>query len=226
MSRMTSTGLRGSLSRRSRRGRSAGWTWGCCMALRPTARGCVVSWARSMIATTITRRSSASGSAHSRRGVHCHAITYSARHETDGMVTTEWIQERFDIARAKPKERTEAMAALVELGLFEPVDGERFRVHDYLDYNPSAADLQAKREADAARKRKGKSVWSPRGFQRDSERQRWICPFGVRASRGRCPGPARPGPSRNYRGTGLVESLQTFMASEAVCETDFFGVSG
>jgi hypothetical protein len=27
-------------------------------------------------------------------------------------------------------------------------------------------------------------------------------------------------------GQSLVESLQTFMASEAFCETDFFGVSG
>jgi hypothetical protein len=26
--------------------------------------------------------------------------------------------------------------------------------------------------------------------------------------------------------SGVVESLQTFMASEAFCETDFFGVSG
>jgi hypothetical protein len=128
--------------------------------------------------------------------LHCHAITYSARHETDGMVTTEWIQERFDIARTKPKDRTEAMAALVELGLFELVDGERFLVHDYLDYNPSAAELQAKREADAERKRKkppsglrADSNGSPSGnggsVHSDSEPRAGVVPAR--------PGPAPPG---------------------------------
>jgi hypothetical protein len=43
-------------------------------------------------------------------------------------------------------------ASLVHVGLWHDVDGG-YQIHDYLDYNPSRAELKDKREKDAARKR-------------------------------------------------------------------------
>lgn len=100
-------------------------------------------------------------------GLHAMSITYSARHETDGLVDLEWLEEKLP----KAAEREAVIKALVDCGLYEPIDGEHFRVHDYTDFNPSRADLESKRERDAARKR------SPRGFHTDSTRS----PNGIRA---------------------------------------------
>lgn len=98
--------------------------------------------------------------------VHAHAITYSSRHETDGIVTVEWVQERFDIARMKDKDRREAIEALVSTGLFETVDGERFVVHDYLKFNPSSRQLDDRRRRDSERKR----AKTPDGIHLESDR--------------------------------------------------------
>jgi hypothetical protein len=95
-------------------------------------------------------------------GLHAMAITYSSRHETDGLIDLDWLIEKVPAAR----ERERVVRVLVEAGLFEALDGEMFMVHDYLEFNPSAADLQAKRERDAARKR----AKSPDGFHADSTR--------------------------------------------------------
>lgn len=93
-------------------------------------------------------------------GLHAMSLTYSSRHETDGLIDLEWLEEKLP----KPTEREAVIKALVECGLYEPVDGEHFRVHDYLDYNPSRADLEAKRARDAERKR------NPTGVRSDSTR--------------------------------------------------------
>lgn len=104
-------------------------------------------------------------------GMHAMAISYCSRHETDGIVDIEWIAEKIPSA----KERARVLAALVDCELFEPVDAGHFRIHDYLDYNPSRAQLQAKRAADAERKaraRKGTvradSAPTRRGLASDS----------------------------------------------------------
>jgi hypothetical protein len=62
-------------------------------------------------------------------GLHAMAITYSSRHETDGYVDLDWLAEKMP----NPKAREKAVHTLVDCGLFEAVDGERFRVHDYTD---------------------------------------------------------------------------------------------
>jgi hypothetical protein len=44
--------------------------------------------------------------------------------------------------------------ALVDARLWEEVEGG-FRIHDFHDHNPDAADVQEKRKRDRERKRKG-----------------------------------------------------------------------
>jgi hypothetical protein len=84
-------------------------------------------------------------------GLHAMAITYCSRHETDGLVDVEWLIEKLPQA----KERNAAVSALVDAGLFAPVDGEMFQVKDYLEFNPSSAKLAEKRRKDSERKRGG-----------------------------------------------------------------------
>lgn len=84
-------------------------------------------------------------------GLHAMAITYCARHRTDGLVDIDWIEEKVP---AKP-ERDKAITTLVDVGLFEPVDEEHWQVHDFLDYNPSAAESDAQRQSKAEAGRRG-----------------------------------------------------------------------
>jgi hypothetical protein len=107
-------------------------------------------------------------------GLHAMAITYSSRHETDGIVDLDWLTEKLPNGKAREK----TVKTLVECGLFEPIDGERFQVHDYKDYNPSSEQLTDRRRKDAERKAAAKrpveiqpeSVRSPDGVREDSER--------------------------------------------------------
>lgn len=43
--------------------------------------------------------------------------------------------------------------ALARVGLFERENG-KFRIHDFLEYNPSAKDIKAQQKADRVRKRR------------------------------------------------------------------------
>jgi hypothetical protein len=112
-------------------------------------------------------------------GLHAMAITYSSRHETDGIVDLDWLTEKLPVARARVK----TIAALVECELFEPIDGDRFRVHDYLKFNPSIEQLSAKRRKDSERKAAtrahgvhAESTRSPRGVHADTS----TSPDGIR----------------------------------------------
>lgn len=72
-------------------------------------------------------------------------LVYAARHLTDGVIPQGMVARLSD--RAEPL----ALAArLVEVGLWERTAGG-YRVHDYLDFQPSAADVRADRAATAAR---------------------------------------------------------------------------
>lgn len=82
-------------------------------------------------------------------GLHVLGITYSADHESDGVVPGWFVAGAF----AKPKELQEAVSALIDMGIWERHD-EDFLIHDFLDYHPSKADLDKKRERDAERKRR------------------------------------------------------------------------
>jgi hypothetical protein len=81
-------------------------------------------------------------------GLHAMAITYCARHQTDGIVDLEWLEERLP----NDKERAKTVAQMVEHDLFEPVDDEHWRLHDYLKHNASKDEREVKRRSDRRRK--------------------------------------------------------------------------
>jgi hypothetical protein len=109
-------------------------------------------------------------------GLHVMAITYCAGNETDGLVDLEFVEERVPQAR----ERDPMVAALVDIGLWvASEDGLSWRIHDYLEFNPSHESLVAKRAADVERKRRGRdtqaeirdsSARNPNGRTSDSKR--------------------------------------------------------
>lgn len=125
-------------------------------------------------------------------GLHLMALSYCAGHLTDGLVDHEFVEEKLPVAR----ERKQATEALVSAGLWVP-ENDGWRINDWLEYNPSRADVIAKRERDSARKSRGgagDSKRSPNGIPADSKRH----PGGVRtASRAGAPGRvSRPDPTR------------------------------
>jgi hypothetical protein len=80
------------------------------------------------------------------------AISYAADHETDGAVPAWFVEGLLP----KPKERKLVISTLADLIMLEEAGGD-FAVHDFLDYNPSKADLAARREREAERKRKARA---------------------------------------------------------------------
>jgi hypothetical protein len=121
-------------------------------------------------------------------GLHSMAVTYCARHETDGVVDPEWLEEKLPAT----KERNAVLAVLVDCGLFEPLQDDHYLVHDYLDFNESRADAEARRRRDSERKRGGapkESNGNPNGIRTESNG----IPKASRARpRGRVPDPTRP----------------------------------
>jgi hypothetical protein len=96
-------------------------------------------------------------------GLHAMAITYCARHQTDGRIPIEWLEQKMPNKR----DRTAALGVLVDCALLELHDGE-YVVHDFLDYNASnediaaaTAELSAKRSA--AGKRGARARWQTDG---------------------------------------------------------------
>jgi len=81
-------------------------------------------------------------------GLHAMAVTYCARHETDGLVDVDWLEDRVPVARV----RRQILSALVTNGLFEVIDAEHYLVHDYLQYNDSHEVLRGRRRREADRK--------------------------------------------------------------------------
>lgn len=81
--------------------------------------------------------------------LHALAISYSANHETDGHIA-EW----FPIS-VFPQERQRqcALDTLAEVGLWHP-NGDGYLIHDYLNYNPSKSELEAKRADNRERVRR------------------------------------------------------------------------
>lgn len=72
-------------------------------------------------------------------------LCYCGKYLTDGFIPAAQVKRLADV------DDPDGLAQrLVEVGLWEPVDGG-FRVHDYLDWNPSAAKVKVEREANARR---------------------------------------------------------------------------
>jgi hypothetical protein len=80
--------------------------------------------------------------------LHIHALCYCARALTDGFIPVSWL--------ANGKHR-KAAQSLVAAGLWHDApDG--FRIHDYLEYQPSRFDVQQTRAEAAARMKRAREV--------------------------------------------------------------------
>ncbi len=67
------------------------------------------------------------------------ALTYASSQQTDGALAPASVT----LVRGLVGAKAPAVAALVAAGLWEP-DGDGYRIHDYLDYNPAAAQRDGK----------------------------------------------------------------------------------
>jgi hypothetical protein len=84
-------------------------------------------------------------------GLWTKALSYCARHLTDGFVPTLIV---IDLARL-PREQALGLAReLVRARLWKAVGTKGFKFHDYLEYNLSAKALKAHRATTAARQRR------------------------------------------------------------------------
>lgn len=81
--------------------------------------------------------------------LHIRAISYATRHMTDGFLADSAVT-----ALMPDQDRREkATQALVEEGLWYRNGNEGFAIHDFLDWNPSKAQIMEKRHRDRERKR-------------------------------------------------------------------------
>lgn len=76
-------------------------------------------------------------------GLYTWGLSYSSHYLTDGFIPKNALP---GLVGTKP-----AAKALEVFGVWEPVPGG-WRIHDYLDYNPSKAQVEAQRAADKERK--------------------------------------------------------------------------
>jgi hypothetical protein len=119
---------------------------------------------------------------------------YCNKYLTDGFIPAAAIRTIGVVTNA-----SKWAEQLVEVNLWERVDGG-YRVHDFHDHNPSAADVRTRREQDRLRKRQGESGngSSPALSGAESEQ----IPTGIHAesgeiprARAQVPVPSRPFPS-------------------------------
>ena len=89
---------------------------------------------------------------------------YCNKYLTDGFIPESALGALGGVTGAK-----RLAERLVDVGLWTK-DGTGFRVHDFHDYNPTAAQVKQKRKEDRDRKRHGKeSDGIPRGTGADSK---------------------------------------------------------
>lgn len=86
---------------------------------------------------------------HGAVGIHARAISYCAKHLTDGHIPAEVVQGFAPLQRDR-EQMVEVLIA--ERAWYKSEDG--YILHDYLDQNPSKEEVEAKRAEDRERKRK------------------------------------------------------------------------
>lgn len=128
-------------------------------------------------------------------GLHSLGLLYSARYLTDGHVERDMVDETMDLARVRERDRSSVISAL-EAGtermpaLWVPAADGGWEIHDYLEYNPTRADVIAQRKRDAERKARGRKAQAEGDVRPDTGRT----DAGLRAvSDG--PVPTRPVPT-------------------------------
>lgn len=112
---------------------------------------------------------------------HVSALCYCAQHETDGLVPAA-------VARSLAPRRI--VGELVAAGLWERLEAG-YRIHDFLDYNPSRAESEARREQ---RRAAGRSS-ATRRYRKPNESLNES--LDVRYEHGHAPDPTRPHPTPN-----------------------------
>lgn len=80
--------------------------------------------------------------------LHVRAITYCARHRTDGKLRPNVVEHLVPLQ----SDREAQVKALIDTGLWYDHEGH-FYVHDYLDYNPSREETDERRKQDRDRQR-------------------------------------------------------------------------
>jgi hypothetical protein len=100
-------------------------------------------------------------------GFYCRALSYCAHYLTDG-----FVGESFVALHLPGKARDRVIARLLDTGLFTEVAGG-YRIADFLDRNPSRAEVDSRRKRDRVRK---DSTRNPDGVQED------LAGAGARAS--------------------------------------------
>jgi hypothetical protein len=117
-----------------------------------------------------------------------------ARRLTDGFVSSERLDK---VLRRLGKHTIAGAEALVEIGLWDPVDGG-WCYHDWEEYQPTKRAVVAKRKEDAERKRAARANRTNTGVHdmsaRTSERTSAGRPNGQNAESA-SPSPAQPGPT-------------------------------
>lgn len=78
--------------------------------------------------------------------LHTQGILFCARHLTDGLIPAD------EVPRLVRKFRRPALVELLDRGLWISVLDGAFSVHDYLDWNPSRAEVERRRAQAAKRK--------------------------------------------------------------------------
>jgi len=102
-------------------------------------------------------------------GLHAVALCWSSTYLTDGFIPAAQIPKLTgDVSKLLPNgDPLELVIALLKAGLWEDTEGG-YKIHDYLDYNPSREEVLAERaEKHAAKVRAGKAGAAQR-WQQDS----------------------------------------------------------
>jgi hypothetical protein len=88
--------------------------------------------------------------------LHVSGIIYCARQRTDGVVPAEKVKVLV------PKYRPAALQELVTRGMWVPIlGGGAYNIHDYLQWNLSRAQIEARRESRSKSGRRGaEKRWS------------------------------------------------------------------
>lgn len=80
-------------------------------------------------------------------GLHMLALSHAGAYLTDGHVSEAFVRAQLPAAG----ERRRAVGVLVDSGLWER-NGDGWVIHDFLDFNLSAAEVKGKRDWDVSRK--------------------------------------------------------------------------
>jgi hypothetical protein len=102
-------------------------------------------------------------------GLHVLGLLHASRYLTDGYVEREFVDETFEFTKTRDRVSAAALRVLELRELWVPDDQGGWRIHDYLDHNPSRAEVEEKRRRDAERKARGRGG-SPNGVQAESAR--------------------------------------------------------